>query len=147
MDITNILAQVEKIIESKSPTALKEICCLLKTEVYHYDWVGIYVLQNNMLELEEYVGKATEHTEIAVGSGVCGQVAESNKSIIVQDVSKEDNYIACSLEVQSEIVVPIKRNSKFIAEIDIDSHSYAPFKNEDKELLENIAEKIEPLIV
>jgi L-methionine (R)-S-oxide reductase len=65
--------------------------------------------------------------------------------MIVQDVSNIDNYIACSIDVQSEIVVPVLKNSDFVAEIDIDSHAFAPFTNRDQELLETIAYKIKEL--
>jgi len=123
-------------------TILHKICKLLKEEVYHYDWVGFYVLEtvgSNLL-LNTYTGKPTEHTVIPVGKGVCGQVAESKKLMIVQDVSLEQNYIACSLDVQSEIVVPILKNGKFVAEIDIDSHSPAPFTVDDEEFLTSVCE-------
>jgi len=126
---------------------LKAICSILKQEVYHYDWVGFYILDKsqNILVLGPYVGKPTDHTKIPVGKGVCGQVAQNCSTMVVQDVSNIDNYIACSIDVQSEIVVPIMKDNNFIAEIDIDSHAFAPFTNRDKELLETISAKIKEL--
>ncbi len=117
---------------------------LLRTEISHYDWVGFYFLDqpNNTLVLGPFSGKPTEHTHIPVGKGVCGQVAQSNQSIIVQDVTKQTNYIACSIEVQSEIVVPILKNGLFVAEIDIDSHAYAPFSKEDEHFLSSISSQL-----
>lgn len=148
-DIPSILQQVRTIIatEKSKETVLLEITKLLKSEVYHYDWVGFYILNEskNQLELGPYSGKATDHTHIPVGKGVCGQVAASNATMIVQDVSQMENYISCSIDVQSEIVVPIKKNGKFVAEIDIDSHSPAPFAEEDKFLLEEICKELEVL--
>jgi len=130
-------------MENERETILLKICELLKNEVYHYDWVGFYLLeQNNMLVLGPYVGKPTDHTHIPVGKGVCGQVAESGLTMIVQDVTQMENYIACSLDVQSEIVAPVIKEGKFVAEIDIDSHSPAPFSEKDQILLEAIALKI-----
>ncbi|HEY3388062.1 MAG TPA: GAF domain-containing protein, partial [Prolixibacteraceae bacterium] len=82
---------------------------------------------------------------IPVGKGVCGQVAENKKLKIVQDVSQEGNYIACSIDVQSEIVVPILKGDKFVAEIDIDSHSPSPFTNDDEEFLTSVCRKISVL--
>jgi L-methionine (R)-S-oxide reductase len=122
--------------ETRSEILLK-ICKLLKDNIYHFDWVGFYVLdeQGSKLLLETFDGKPTEHTVIPVGKGVCGQVAETKKLKIVQDVTREGNYIACSLDVQSEIVVPILKEDKFLAEIDIDSHSPAPFTADDEEFL------------
>lgn len=117
---------------------------LLKEGIPHYDWVGFYILdkQTDMLVLGPFSGKPTEHTRIPVGKGICGQVAANKKSMIVQDVTGQENYIACSLEVQSEIVVPILKNGFFVAEIDIDSHAYSPFKEEDELFLSAIAEKM-----
>ena len=126
---------------------LSEICILLKNNVFHYDWVGFYILekQNLLLNLGPYCGKPTDHTTIPVGKGVCGQVAESLKLKIVQDVTLENNYIACSLEVQSEIVVPILKNNQFVAEIDIDSHSPAPFSADDEKFLTAVCDLLSPL--
>jgi GAF domain-containing protein len=121
---------------------LTRTCELLKKEIPHYDWVGFYFLKENgnELELGPFAGKPTEHTQIPIGKGICGQVAVNKKTMIVQDVKLEDNYIACSLEVQSEIVVPILKNGLLIGEIDIDSHAYAPFGTEDEQFLTKIAD-------
>lgn len=141
-----LLTACRELIAQDPQSAVQAICELLREQVSHYDWVGIYVIKANSLELTQYAGAATEHTHISVGDGVCGQVAASNQTKIVQDVSQESNYIACSLEVQSEIVVPIQREGKFVAEIDIDSHAAAPFSEADQQLLEGIAALIAPLI-
>ncbi|MCK9411222.1 MAG: GAF domain-containing protein [Prolixibacteraceae bacterium] len=120
---------------------------LLKSEISHYDWVGFYLLdaQNNQLVLGPYAGAATDHTHIPVGKGICGQVAASKQTKVVQDVAEQDNYLACSMDVQSEIVVPILKDGRFIAEIDIDSHAYAPFTTDDEQFLLAIAEKLAQL--
>ncbi len=135
-----IFHQIEKLVSSKPDNLLFRICELLKKEVYHYDWVGFYVLdqQKNELVLGSYVGKPTEHTNIAIGKGICGQVAESGQTMVVQDVTQVENYISCGLDVQSEIVVPVMKNGKFIAELDIDSHSPAPFTPEDSLFLAKV---------
>lgn len=143
---TTVLQKFEG-IRAKSPdrdSLLLETARLLKSEIDHYDWVGFYLLDapNNMLVLGPFTGKPTEHTHIPVGKGICGQVAESGKTMIVQDVSQQENYIACSLDVQSEIVVPILKNGRFVAEIDIDSHAYAPFSVEDDLFLGAIARQL-----
>ncbi|MFV0521318.1 MAG: GAF domain-containing protein [Mangrovibacterium sp.] len=125
------------IAESK-PNLLFNICVFLKEKIYHYDWVGFYILRNEELVLGDFVGKPTQHTNIAIGKGVCGQVAACKTSMIVQDVSQIENYISCGLDVQSEIVVPILKDGHFVAELDIDSHSPAPFSEKDKKFLEDI---------
>ncbi|QZE13164.1 GAF domain-containing protein [Halosquirtibacter laminarini] len=142
MDFNLVLEKLELGIDGKEKLdALSFVVDVLKEEVYHYDWVGIYELDLNrgILVLGPYVGNKTDHLEIAVGNGVCGQVAEKNSTMIVQDVSEESNYISCSVDVQSEVVVPIKKLGKFVAEIDIDSRSIAPFTNEDQCFLEQVS--------
>ena len=144
-----ILQDVESLVNSgiSRNDILAAICDLLKNKVYHYDWVGFYILDElkTNLILGPYCGKVTEHTIIPVGKGVCGQVAQSNKLKIVQDVSQEGNYIACSLDVQSEIVVPVIKEDKFVAEIDIDSHSPSPFTNDDEQFLTMVCQIVSRL--
>lgn len=139
-DFHNLLKKIEELVRRNPKDLLFQICSFLKNDVYHYDWVGFYILDNekNELVLGPFVGKPTQHTHIAVGKGICGQVAESSQTMIVQDVTQVENYISCGLEVQSEIVVPIIKNGRFVAEIDIDSHSPAPFTEDDNTFLNQV---------
>jgi len=148
-ELKQLLLKIDSFISSGTTRSeiLLNTCKLLKENVYHYDWVGFYLLdeQKSNLILEVFDGKATEHTVIPVGKGVCGQVAESKKLKIVQDVSQEGNYIACSIDVQSEIVVPVLKDGKFVAEIDIDSHSPSPFTPDDEKFLTSVCQKLSVL--
>jgi len=148
-DYNKLLQEIEIFIVSGATQGeiLLNTCKLLKDKVYHYDWVGFYILdkQESKLNLGPYFGKPTEHTVIPVGKGVCGQVAENKKLKIVQDVSQEGNYIACSIDVQSEIVVPVLKDGNFMAEIDIDSHSPAPFTIKDENFLTAVCQKLSVL--
>lgn len=137
-----LLAKVQNIIEhfDELSKKLKLICELLRDDVNYYNWVGFYFLDENKKELVlgPFVGEPTEHVRIPLGKGICGQVALNKNTMIIQYVTKEDNYLSCSINVQSEIVVPILKDSNFIGELDIDSHSYAPFTKEDREFLERV---------
>ncbi|MBT3575872.1 MAG: GAF domain-containing protein [Candidatus Marinimicrobia bacterium] len=126
---------------------LQEISALLSSKVDHYNWVGFYIVDESgtNLILGPYVGATTDHVKIAFGKGICGQVAVSQTSRIIQDVSLEDNYLSCSSNVQSEVVFPIMKDDKFVAELDIDSHAISPFTELDTELLEAICEKLKHL--
>ena len=141
-NFSEVFQKIEHLAEEMPENILLRICEILKQEVYHYDWVGFYILdqEKNELVLGPYVGKATQHTNIAVGKGICGQVAESGKAMIVQDVTQVENYLSCGLDVQSEIVVPVLKNGNFVAELDIDSHSPAPFQADDLTFLSDICD-------
>ena len=111
--------------EGSRDDALGAICHLLNQSVEHYDWVGIYLAdpKRKVLHLGPFAGAETEHTTIPYGKGICGQVAESHETFLVPDVRAQKNYIACSMKVKSEIVVPIMKQGKFVGQLDIDSHT------------------------
>lgn len=117
----------------------------LHDSVAIFDWVGFYLVDPNAereLILGPYTGAHTDHTRIAFGQGICGQAAETLKTFVVQDVSKETNYLSCSSNVNSEIVLPLFKNGVFVGELDIDSHALAPFTDEHKTVLEGICEDL-----
>ncbi len=126
---------------------LLKICELLKDSVPYYNWVGFYSADNDKKELYlgPFVGEPTEHTRIPFGRGICGQAVARKETFVVQDVSKETNYLSCSVKVKSEIVVPVFKDGTVVAEIDIDSHTISPFTKEDQEFLELIAEIVKDL--
>ena len=97
------------------------------------------------LLLGPFEGEPTEHVKISFSRGICGKAAEIKKTFVVQDVSKETNYLSCSPKVKSEIVVPIFKNGKIAGELDIDSHTPSPFTDEDKAFLEKICEMVSKL--
>ena len=127
---------------------LQQICDLLKENVPYYDWVGFYCKNGDMdeLKLGAYAGEPTDHTIIPFGKGICGQVALSDRNFVVSDVSAQDNYIACSIEVKAEIVVPLFVNGKNIGQIDIDSNSADPFTIEDERFLEFINQEVAKIL-
>ena len=126
---------------------LLSICQLLNTSIPYYNWVGFYFAnhETQTLHLGPYVGAETDHTVIPFGKGICGQVAVSNTNFVVPDVSAQDNYIACSITVKSEIVVPLFVNGKNIGQIDIDSHVIDAFTIEDEKFLEFVNKEVAKL--
>ena len=127
---------------------LTSICDALKSKIPHYDWVGFYFKNDKKRELVlgPYAGKPTDHSTIPFGKGICGQVAVNNKNFVVPDIQAQDNYIACSLEVKSEIVIPIFVRGENIGQIDIDSNTLNPFSKADETFLEFICAKVATLL-
>lgn len=107
-----------------------------------YDWCGIYRLEAGELVLDEFEGAPTEHTRIAVGSGVCGTAVKEGRNQVVEDVRKLENYLACSVATRSEIVVLIRQNGNVLGQIDIDGHSVGTFEKSDEWLLDRLAEML-----
>lgn len=146
----NLRPKVTQITQNGNSTLqekLQEICQLLHDNVSHYNWVGFYFAnhETRTLHLGPYVGAPTDHTVIPFGKGICGQVAESNQNFVVPDVAAQDNYIACSFTVKSEIVVPLFVRGQNIGQIDIDSNTIDPFTAQDEDFLEFVNRQIADL--
>jgi len=107
-----------------------------------FSWTGIYMLRNGSLEVGPYIGPPTPHTKIELSDGICGAAARSKASVIVDDVQSDERFLACSLSTRSEIVVPLMDGEKVLGEIDIDSNQPANFNQQDKQMLESVAELI-----
>jgi L-methionine (R)-S-oxide reductase len=112
----------------------------LLDELPNYNWSGVYRLEVDTLVLDEYVGAETDHTQIKVGVGVCGTAVAENANQVIEDVRELDNYLACSLQTRSEIVVLIKNEAGILGQIDIDGHQVGAFDKSDEEFLESVAE-------
>jgi GAF domain-containing protein len=128
------------------PTAqelMQAMVRLLHERMLKYNWVGFYLLepgaQPPMLVLGAFEGAMTPHTRIPLNQGICGAAASSGQTVVVDDVSKDPRYLACSLETKSEIVVPVFAHGKVVGELDIDSHFAAAFTPEHQALVQHCA--------
>ena len=143
MDSTLATRTIEAIANAPdADAAMTAAVGILAREVPTYDWVGIYLLAGNELVLGPFVGAPSPHTRIPLGRGICGAAATEAKTIIVDDVNSDPRYLECSLETQSEIVVPIIHRGVVLGEIDIDSHEGAAFGPADRDLLEEVAAQL-----
>ncbi len=123
---------------------LDKIITALHDNFPHYTGVYLYLLDGETLVLGRYRGRPTEHTLIPIGAGICGRAARIKQTVVVDDVTADAEYIACSLATRSEIVVPIMRGDRVLGEIDIDSDAPAAFSAADRAFLEEVARRIEP---
>ena len=138
-----VLSQISTAVQSRE-NPLQPTCDILRAKFPHYTSIFIYLVRDDDLVLEAFSGRPTEHTRIKIGQGICGAAVADKSIIVVDDVSKDPRYIACSIETKSEIVVPIWANSRIVGEIDIDSDRPAAFRNSDRQFLERIAETLSP---
>jgi GAF domain-containing protein len=147
-DLKPIVSTITKDITLPVFDRLKGVCQLLKDNLDSYDWVGFYFANHDSktLHLSAYVGEPTDHLTIPFGKGICGQVAESNSNFVVPDVASQDNYIACSITVKAEIVVPLFIDGINIGQIDIDSNTINPFNLEDERFLTYVNEEVAELL-
>jgi len=143
--------RVGEVLESRAnrDEKLRTVCRLLKDNVSYYSWVGFYIVDEKRIDelvLGPFEGESTEHTRIRFGRGICGQAAALGETFLVQDVSKETNYLSCNAKVKSEIVIPIFKRGKIVGELDIDSHVLSPFTKEDEAFLKRISEMVSKIL-
>ena len=134
----SLIPQIKALIEDELDVIanLANITAALK-EQFNWLWVGFYVVKNEELVLGPFQGPIA-CTRIRYGKGVCGTSWEQATTLIVPDVEKFPGHITCSSVSKSEIVVPVIRNKKVIAVLDIDSEKYSAFDEIDKMYLEQI---------
>jgi len=149
---TDKLSEVRNSVDRLSagaPTAdelMEGMVVLLNEHLPKYNWVGFYMLETGsnppVLVLGHYRGAMTPHARIPLNQGICGAAASSGKTVVVDNVKQDPRYLACSLETKSEIVAPIFVNGAVAGELDIDSHFPAAFGDEDRALIEYIAQLV-----
>ena len=146
-DALNLVRTI--VAEAPGPeAAAQRVVEALHDRFAHYDWVGVYWLDQaaNELVLGPWMGpEATEHTRIPVGVGICGAAAASGQTQIVDDVNADPRYLACFASTRSEIVVPIFADGHVIGEIDIDGSDVGAYDETDARFLEEVAALLAPL--
>ncbi|MBN1433179.1 GAF domain-containing protein [Candidatus Fermentibacterales bacterium] len=141
------VGSVASAIESRK--RLQLLCDEMRSCIDGYDWVGFYLVDpsaSGELVLGPYSGEPTEHVRIRFGCGICGQAAQRLEVFLVDDVASEANYLSCSPEVRSEIVLPVIHEGALAGELDIDSHALANFGPEDLSVLERVAGLVSGLV-
>jgi L-methionine (R)-S-oxide reductase len=110
-----------------------------------YTGVYLYVLRGDVLELDAHAGRETPHVRIPIGEGLCGLSARTHEVVVADDVGADPRYLACNLETRSEIVQPIVRGDRYLAQIDVDSDHPAAFGPDDRAFLAEAAAALEPV--
>lgn len=110
-------------------------------EAFGFLWVGFYLVKKDELVLGPFQGPIA-CTRIQKGKGVCGSSWQKAETIIVPDVEKFDGHIACSSLSQSEIVIPVIRQQKVVAVMDVDSKELNTFDEIDERFLSEILAQI-----
>jgi L-methionine (R)-S-oxide reductase len=117
---------------------MANVAALLWEYLPDVNWTGFYRMVGGELVLGPFQGKAA-CIRIALGEGVCGTSAASGETVLVEDVHAFPGHIACDANSVSELVVPVKRDGKVIAVIDLDSPSPMRFDADDALGIEALA--------
>ncbi|MEM6510009.1 MAG: GAF domain-containing protein [Pseudomonadota bacterium] len=141
----SLVKQTESLIggESNIIANMANISALLFTSLEDVNWAGFYVMDSpTELVLGPFQGNPA-CIRIPVGKGVCGTAAATEQTQLISDVHAFDGHIACDAASNSEIVVPIMKNGRVFAVLDIDSPSIGRFDTDDQAGLEALVKCLE----
>lgn len=133
-----LLPQIESLLagEPDATANMANVAAALK-QTFNFFWVGFYVVKEEMLVLAPFQGPIA-CTRIRFGKGVCGTAWKEARTLIVPDVDQFPGHIACSSDSRSEIVVPVIREGRVVAVLDIDSDELNSFDQVDAVYLEKV---------
>lgn len=140
-----LLPQLESLVADEPDLIanLANIVAALRELLPVASWVGFYITRptprGEELVLGPFQGKIA-CVRIAFGRGVCGTAAAEQRTVIVEDVARFPGHIACDAGSRSEIVVPIVRDGRVVAVLDVDSYELAAFDQVDAAGLAPIAQ-------
>lgn len=130
------------VADEPDPVAnMANVAALVWQYVDRLNWAGFYRVVDGELVLGPFQGKPA-CIRIPFGQGVCGSAAASGAVQLVPDVHAFPGHIACDAASRSELVVPVLRDGRVIAVIDLDSPELARFDADDAAGLVKLAEAI-----
>ncbi len=139
--------QLRGLIEGKSPdltAAMATICAVLHAKMPHHFWTGFYFVAGERLHVGPYQGPIA--CQVLEGRGVCLEGVRTGKPVVVPDVRAFQGHIACDARSKSEIVLPILKDGKVLAVLDVDSDAPEEFTEADIEPLERILSLLQPYL-
>lgn len=117
---------------------MANVAALVWQLVPDLNWAGFYRAIGEELVLGPFCGKPA-CIRIPFGQGVCGAAAASGETQLVADVLAFPGHIACDAASRSELVVPVLRDGKVIAVIDLDAPREGRFDGDDRAGIEGLA--------
>ncbi|WP_330379457.1 GAF domain-containing protein [Butyrivibrio sp. AE2032] len=145
-DYKLLAAQIRSLAEDEPHyiPVMSNASALLNENMEDLNWAGFYIMNKGSLMLGPFQGKVA-CIRIELGKGVCGTAALRDETQLVKDVHQFPGHIACDSASNSEIVVPIHRDGKVVAVLDIDSPSLSRFDEQDKAGLEEFVKALEEI--
>jgi GAF domain-containing protein len=142
-----IYAQLQDLIEGKSPSpvaAMATLCAVLHAKMNHHSWTGFYFVSDSELHVGPYQGPVA--CQVLKDRGVCLHCVRTGQPVVVPDVAQFPGHIACDSRSKSEIVLPVTRENRVVAVLDVDSHKPAQFDEDDVAPLLKILSLLQPYV-
>lgn len=144
MEHEGLLEEFEQFAKTaaNANSLMEKITQRLHEKMARYNWVGFYLVDAtdpNLLVVGPYVGSFAPNERIPLDTGLCGLAARTGQTVIVDDVTKDPEYLQGSSMVISEIVVPISVGGKVAGELDVESYFPNTFTRIERDFVESCA--------
>jgi putative methionine-R-sulfoxide reductase with GAF domain len=109
-----------------------------------YRWVGVYEVTDVAVAIMGYAGPGPPRfPRFGQTEGLTGTAVATGRSVLVDDVSADPQYLTAFGSTRSEMIVPVLApTGGVIGTIDIESDRLAAFREADRELVERCAQAI-----
>jgi GAF domain-containing protein len=146
MDYDLLCAQLGELAQAEGwyVPLMANAAALLYEALGDVNWAGFYLMRGEKLVLGPFMGKVA-CIHIPLGRGVCGTAAAEDATQRVGNVHRFKGHIACDSASNSEIVIPLHRDGRVVAVLDIDSPLLNRFSEADQRGLERFAGVIEEM--
>lgn len=128
--------------ESDREAIFANISSIIMATINDLNWVGFYIYKEKELVLGPFQGLPA-CTRLSLDSGVCAKSFREKRTIRVDNVHEFIDHIACDSNSNSELVVPIIKDEKVIAVLDLDSPTLKRFTTDDEKIFEKLVKMIE----
>lgn len=144
MEHEKLLEEFEQFAKTaaSAKSLMEKITQRLHEKMARYNWVGFYLVDAvdpNLLVIGPYVGSFAPNERIPLDTGLCGLAARTGQTVIVDDVTKDPEYLQGSSMVISEIVVPISVGGRVAGELDVESYFPNTFTRIERDFVEACA--------
>ena len=142
-DSTKLLQDIAAFLLAapKTPATVKSAVEMVRAE-RGYRWMGVYKIERGDFVIVAGTGsEPPTYARFPTTQGLCGVVAESRETLVVEDVRQDPRWLPAFWTTLSEIVVPISNegNSRLVGILDVESDKLNAFSADDRDFLEHVA--------
>ena len=114
----------------------------ITAESFGYALVSIYLLQGEMLYLQHQVGYASTIDQIPITKGIAGRVVRTGQAVLIEDSSKDPDFLPAINDLTSEVCVPIFRNGQVAGVLNIETQAPQRLTSNDLEMMTTLSEHV-----
>ena len=111
-------------------------------ETFGYTQVSLYLLEGDTLVIQHQVGYENDWKRIPISTGVCGRVARTGESVLLEDAHSDPDFLNARVDIVSEVCVPLFDKDRVVGVLNVETTSGMRLTEEDLHLMNALSEHI-----